>query len=82
MVAHRWKWRGKPKLQVYAVVRIDSDVPGDDAIAVPEVLPTLDQADAEVARLNGLNGGKGTRYFWLATRFYPEGRAKASPPSN
>lgn len=79
-------WHGKPKRQVFAVVRVDpqwlkAEPPGDewagqglDGVAVQAVLPTADDACAEAARLNDLNGSKGLMYYWMATRFYPEGR--------
>jgi hypothetical protein len=68
------------KVQVFAVIRIDDGVTGDDALAVTEVLPTQADAEVEVGRLNELNAAKGARYFWLATRFYPEGRIVTAPP--
>jgi len=36
------------KVQVYAVVRIDEYLSGADAIAVKEILPTLEQAEKEL----------------------------------
>lgn len=62
------------KVQVYAVVRIDDRQPIDDAITVREILPTMDQAIQETERLNKLNNNKGARYFWQATRYFPDGR--------
>lgn len=66
------------KAQLYAVIRVDfrgralsslDDV--RSAVSVKEVLPTLDEAQAEVERLNRLNGGEDTQYFWQMTRLYP-----------
>lgn len=65
--------------QAVAVVRIDSH-PEDPArdlrmlASDPDVLfkvisvwPNLDLATAETARLNELNGPKGSRYIWQVT---------------
>jgi hypothetical protein len=70
--------------QLYAVVRVDHpngdslsrvlDDPGT-YITVKEVLPTLEDAEREVQRLNTLNAGKGCTYFWQVTRFFREGRS-------
>ncbi len=65
----------KQKIQVFAVIRIDRDQWTDDAITITEIVPTIDQAVKEVERLNRLNKSKGARYFWQATRYFPEGRA-------
>jgi hypothetical protein len=77
-------WRGRPKRHVYPVVRIDPDnlavdrtdlfPNGVDGIDVPIVLATEEEAEAEAARLNALNGHKGYRYYAWLSRFYPEGR--------
>lgn len=63
------------RIQVFAIVRLDGHLGvGEDAVTVKEVLPTLEDAEAEVTRLNELNKDKGAKYFWRATRFFPEGR--------
>lgn len=62
------------KIQVYAVIRVDASQSIEDAITIKEILPTIEQAVQEVERLNKLNSVKGTRYFWQATRYFPEGR--------
>jgi hypothetical protein len=65
------------KIQVYAVVRLDIfSGNAEDAVTVKEVVPTLEEAAAEVQRLNLLNSDKNCRYFWLATRYFPDGRAR------
>lgn len=80
-----WEWHGKPKRQVFAVVRVEPkwlgvSTPGEnageglDGVMIQAVLPTPEDARAEVKRLNELNGSKGCAYFWFATRYYPEGR--------
>jgi hypothetical protein len=66
--------------QVFAVLRLDSDLTGEHAITLKEVVWELATAEAEVARLNTLNGDKGVRYFWQATRLYPKGQAASDPP--
>jgi hypothetical protein len=63
-----------PRQQVYAIVRLDEVISLPDAVSVTQILPTLEEAEQEVARLTRLNSGKGATYLWQATRFYPEGR--------
>lgn len=65
----------KPKVAVYAVVRLDKyfgDV--EEQVAVQAVLPTIDEAEAEVRRLNAMRDPSRVVYFVRATRYYPEGR--------
>ena len=70
------------KIHVYAVLRVDGDISGDEGITVKEILPTLEEAMQEVERLNQLNRGKNCRYFWRIGRCFPEGRNKASAQSS
>ena len=82
-----WIWRGRPKRHVDPVVRIDPDNLAVDrtdlfpngvvGIDVPIVLATGEEAKAEAARLNALNGHKGYRYYAWLSRFYP--RRPAGP---
>ena len=83
----------RPKIQVFAIIRIDSEPPpglsangpGVDPttlvnrsiaeVVVTSVVPSAEAAIAEVERLNRLNGAKGARYYWMATRYYPEGKS-------
>ena len=60
----------KSKTPVYAVIRIDnySAAALEDNITVKEIVWSLEEAEAEVARLNELNDSKGCRYFWQLTR--------------
>ncbi len=69
---------------LYAVVRFD--IPDrrrlermveypDQYITVKELLPTQEEADREVERLNAVNAGKSCTYWSTITRFYPAGRA-------
>jgi hypothetical protein len=72
-----------PKVSVYAIVRIDkyfSDV--QHWVAVQAVLPTLEEAKAEVERLNATRDPERVVYVWRATRFYPEGRKSSSGGSS
>jgi hypothetical protein len=63
------------RVVVYAVIRLELDVANPDlAVAIKEVLPTVQEAEAEVQRLNLLNADKNCRYVWRATRFFPDGR--------
>jgi hypothetical protein len=64
------------KIHVYAIVRIDEFVSGDDAITIKEILPTMEEAIQEVERLNDLQQEKRCHYFWQLTRYFPRGRTK------
>ena len=70
------------KVQVYAVVRVDDSQSTEDAITVKEILPTMEEAAQEAERLNALNSDKGARYFWQATRYFPEGRKETNQSEN
>lgn len=69
----------KDAIQVFAVIRVDGGSFADvaDSITVKEILPTLEQAVAEVERLNKLNADKGCRYLWQTTRYLPQGRKQS-----
>lgn len=43
-------------------------------VTVREVVPTVEEAEQEAARLNELNAEKGVVYFWTGARLFPEGR--------
>ena len=66
-------------IQMYAVVRVDGPVKGPDQyenmITVKEIVPTLENAAAEVARLNKLNQKKGCPYFWQTTKVFHDVKA-------
>ena len=69
------------KIQVFSIVRIDdspkSEVNPEDfqqLVTVKQIVPTQAEAEQEVYRLNELNAEKGARYFWQATRYFPNGR--------
>jgi len=66
------------KINLYVVIRVDEfeSVSGDDLITVKEILPTLEEAIAEVERLNKLQEGKRCHYFWRLGRYFPQGRPK------
>jgi hypothetical protein len=64
------------KIPVYAIVRLDLGVANPElAVAIKEVVSTLQEAEAEVQRLNRLNADKNCRYIWRATRYFPDGRS-------
>ena len=66
------------KINLYVVIRVDEfeSVSGDDLITVKEIHPTLEEAIAEVERLNRLQEGKRCHYFWRLGRYFPQGRPK------
>jgi hypothetical protein len=65
---------------LFALIGRPMEIPGrvfDDPalhITVKEVLPTWDEAEREVERLNLLNANKGCIYFVSHVRYFPEGR--------
>ena len=50
--------------------------PGPSNVKVKEVVATAEEARREVMRLNALQAGKGCRYFWQATRVFPDGGSR------
>ena len=69
----------KAKTETYAVIRFDEyglahDVDVANLIKIVAVVPTLDEAASEVARLSRVNAEKRTRYFWQYAPYFPEGR--------
>jgi hypothetical protein len=70
----------KDRVAVYAVLREDIFLGATDGqlrVTVKEIVPTLDEAKAEVARLNALQGaGDEIRYWWQTTRWLPNGVRK------
>ena len=66
------------KINLYVVIRVDEfeSASGDELITIKEILPTLEEAVAEVERLNKLQEGKRCHYFWRLGRYFPQGRAK------
>ncbi len=69
------------RVQVYAVVRLDRflgvDASLESRVTVKEVLPTLEDAEREVRRLNDAADDDGILYTIQATRYFPEGRKVA-----
>jgi hypothetical protein len=51
-----------------AIVCYDGAGEPEVAFTVKLIVPTVEEAEREVARLNELNGGNGCRYFWTPTR--------------
>ena len=66
------------KMPVYAVVRLDlflaEAAPPSEWITVTEILPTQEEAEAEVARLNASVDATRVLYMAQCTRFFPSGR--------
>jgi hypothetical protein len=61
----------KPRTRVYVVVRYDpAAVDPRQQFTAEEVVESVDIADAEVARLNGLCTGTGIRYFSQTARLH------------
>ena len=62
----------KDAVQAFAIVRIDEfqdeSVAIENRVTVKCIVWSLDDARAEVDRLNRLNASKGCRYVWQATR--------------
>ena len=56
----------------YAIIRVDDyfgpDRPVEHNITVKKVVATIDEAESEVGRLNGLRAGRRGRYAWKLTR--------------
>lgn len=64
------------KVEAFAVVRID-DYEGislRERITIKEILPTIEEAEAEVARLNALPKRGNPEYFVAGSKWFPEGR--------
>jgi hypothetical protein len=70
----------RENVAVHAVVRFDRylmDVADrlSHVVTVVAVLPTRDEAESEVARLDAIREDDDrSLYFWTPTRFYPDGR--------
>jgi hypothetical protein len=58
----------KRKTPVYAVIRVDDYSSLENSITIKEIVWSLEEAKAEVKRLNELNRFKGCKYFWQSTR--------------
>jgi hypothetical protein len=72
---------------LFAVLRLDRPFDGDlqrvfddprNHITVKEVLPTWEEAEQEVERLNALAADKGCIYFASLARHFPDGRHGSS----
>jgi hypothetical protein len=72
------------RIDAYAVVRYDhylgEDVAPEAKITVKEILPSREEAEREVQRLNALERSRDRVYFWQYTRYFPEGRRSPSEP--
>jgi hypothetical protein len=69
----------KGQIGVYAILRHDgfhgADAPPQITVTVKEIVASLELAESEVARLNGLREQSDIQYWWQRTRMYPEGTA-------
>jgi hypothetical protein len=67
---------------VYAILRYDAfhgeGSPPEVSITVKEIVRSKDLAEAEIARLNGINGEENVRYWWQYTRLFPQGQSASS----
>jgi hypothetical protein len=73
---------------VYVVFRVEHydeirQVPAsiETMVAIKEVLDSVEEAHAEVRRLNDLNRSKGCHYYCQVAKYYPGGRQVEPPPS-
>ncbi len=64
------------KVEAFAVVRIDDyeGVSLQQRITIKEILPTIEEAVAEVARLNALPSRGNPEYFVAGSKWLPDGR--------
>jgi hypothetical protein len=63
------------KILLHAVVRHDADAKEIAlAFTVVAVVPTKEEAEREVARLNGVKADQPSTYFWTPANYYPDGR--------
>lgn len=63
----------KPRQELYAIVRVDSDLTDPElAVTVKKVVRSKARTDDEVRRLNQLNSSKGARYFSQMTRLFAD----------
>jgi hypothetical protein len=67
--------------RVYVVLRIDGDLPVEDAVSVIGVYLTQKEARAELDRLNRLRHDPTTRYFQHATRLFRRVRTVSREPT-
>lgn len=74
---------GKVRTHVYAIVRVDESYdqksPIENKITVKAVVRSLEEAKAEVARLNTLNESKAAKYFWQTTRLIEDDDSRNQP---
>jgi hypothetical protein len=67
---------------VYAILWHDGfHAPGTSlqtTVTVKEIVRTQELAEAEVRRLNALNEGSGSGYWWQYTRLFPDGQSAGS----
>ncbi len=86
------KQLGRDYTHAFAIVRIDDWAEHEprpaaltpERVTVVKVLASMEDAEAEVQRLNRLADENGRRdqtaYFWQTTRLYPPGRQQVTAP--
>jgi len=52
--------------------------PGPARVSVKEVVMTVEEARREVVRLNALNAGKASTYYWQTTHIFLDGSSHGS----
>lgn len=71
---------------VFAIVRYDAfdglDVPVENRVTVKKIVLSAQEAEAEVARLNSVNQGKGCHYFFQVTRIDRGALDQVALPAN
>jgi hypothetical protein len=70
-----------PYVHVFAMMRHDiyrSTSGIGNAVTIVALVPTSEEAQAEVDRLSQVNTDKRSEYFWQSARYYPEGWGAAS----
>jgi hypothetical protein len=64
----------RKKRQVYAIIRLDGELAVKrataDLVTVKSIVPSLNEAQAEVDRLNALRPDEDIMYVWQATRYF------------
>ena len=48
------------------------------SVTLKEIVTSVELAKNEVKRLNEINSDKGCRYFWQASRLFPDGKSFGS----
>lgn len=74
----------RERTHVFAVLRFDCHLrevaPEVERVTVKEIVPTREEAEREVERLNALKASRhgSVKYTWQATRYFPDGRGSGT----